>query len=123
MMFFVNLISTILTLTSLIINGSLLECFAFMNRHHQFALHVFATSICSSIGQLFIFSTIEEFGPVIFTIIMTMRQAFSILLSCIFYGHQLNHLAIVGIHLAFLAIFIHAFIQFKKGKHSNTSPV
>ncbi|CAF4991645.1 unnamed protein product, partial [Rotaria sp. Silwood1] len=43
--------------------------------------------ICSSVGQLFIFSTIEEFGPVIFTIIMTIRQAFSILLSCLFYGN------------------------------------
>ena len=123
MMFFVNLISTILTLTSLILNGSLFECFSFMHRHHEFAAHVFATSICSSIGQLFIFSTIEEFGPVIFTIIMTMRQAFSILLSCLIYGHQLNYLSIIGIHLAFLAIFIHAFIQFKRSKQSNISPV
>ena len=123
MMFFVNLISTILTLTSLIINGSLLDCFAFMGRHHQFAMHVLATSICSSIGQLFIFSTIEEFGPVVFTIIMTVRQAFSILLSCLFYGHQLNYMAIIGIHLAFLAIFLHAFIQFKRSKQSSSSPV
>lgn len=123
MMFFVNLISTILTFTSLILNGSLLECLSFMHRHHEFAVHALATSICSSIGQLFIFSTIEEFGPVIFTIIMTMRQAFSILLSCLFYGHQLNQLSVMGIHLAFLAIFIHAFIQFKRSKQSNVSPV
>jgi adenosine 3'-phospho 5'-phosphosulfate transporter B2 len=123
MMFFVNLISTILTLTSLIFNGTLFECLLFMKRHRTFAMHVFATSICSSIGQLFIFSTIEEFGPVIFTIIMTMRQAFSILLSCIFYGHQLSWFSIVGIHIAFLAIFIHAFIQFKRSKQSNTNVV
>lgn len=123
MMFFVNCISTILTVTSLIFNGTLFECLIFMKRHHTFALHVFATSICSSIGQLFIFSTIEEFGPVIFTIIMTMRQAFSILLSCIFYGHELNWFSILGIHIAFLAIFSHAFIQFKKTKQSNTNTI
>ncbi|CAF1243341.1 unnamed protein product [Adineta ricciae] len=106
MMFFVNCFSTILTLTSLILN-----------------VHVIATSICSSVGQLFIFSTIEEFGPVIFAIIMTMRQAFSILLSCIFYGHQLTWFSIFGIHVAFLAIFLHAFIQFKRSKPQNNSAV
>jgi len=121
MMFFVNLISTILTLTSLIFNNTLFECLVFMKQHQIFTMHIFATSICSSIGQLFIFSTIEEFGPVIFTIIMTMRQAFSILLSCIFYGHQLNWFSIVGINIAFLAIFVHAFIQFKRSKQSNTN--
>ena len=123
MMFFVNLISTILTLTSLIFNGTLFECLSFMQRHQTFAMHVLATSVCSSIGQLFIFSTIEEFGPVVFTIIMTMRQAFSILLSCIFYGHQLSWYSIVGIQLAFVAIFVHAFIQFKRTKQSNTNVV
>ncbi|CAF4088053.1 unnamed protein product [Rotaria sordida] len=123
MMFFVNFISTILTSTSLVLNGTLLECLLFMQRHRSFLIHAFATSICSSIGQLFIFSTIEEFGPVIFTIIMTVRQAFSILLSCIFYGHYLSWYSILGIHIAFLAIFIHAFIQFKKSKQSNSSIV
>jgi len=122
-MFFVNLISTIFTLTSLIFNGTLFECLLFMKQHQTFALHVFTTSICSSIGQLFIFSTIEEFGPVVFTVIMTMRQAFSILLSCVFYGHQLSWFSMLGIHIAFSAIFMHAFLQFKKSKQSNTSIV
>ena len=123
MMFFVNLISTILTITSLILNGSLFDCLSFMGRHQSFAMHVFFTSICSSIGQLFIFSTIEEFGPVIFSIIMTIRQAFSILLSCIIYGHQLSWYSIVGINIAFLAIFLHVFIQFKRTKQSTTNIV
>ncbi|CAF4573977.1 unnamed protein product, partial [Rotaria sp. Silwood2] len=101
----------------------LLECILFMQRHQSFLIHAFATSICSSIGQLFIFSTIEEFGPVVFTIIMTIRQAFSILLSCIFYGHHLSWYSILGIHIAFLTIFIHAFYQFKRNKQSNSSIV
>ena len=123
MMFFVNLISTILTLASLILNGSLFECLLFMKEHHLFIMHVFLTSICSSAGQLFIFSTIQEFGPVIFTIIMTMRQAFSILLSCIFYGHHLSWFSIVGIHIAFLAILTHSFIQFRKSKQTSNDSV
>lgn len=31
-------------------------------------------SICSAVGQLFIYHTIDVFGPVVFTIIMTVRQ-------------------------------------------------
>ena len=123
MMFFVNSISTILTLASLILNGSLFECLLFMKVHHLFIIHVLLTSICSSAGQLFIFSTIEEFGPVVFTIIMTMRQAFSILLSCIFYGHHLGWLSVVGIHIAFLAILTHAFIQYKNSKQTSNDSV
>ncbi|CAF3358583.1 unnamed protein product [Rotaria sp. Silwood1] len=73
-----------------------------MQRHQSFLIHAFATSICSSVGQLFIFSTIEEFGPVIFTIIMTIRQAFSILLSCLFYGHHLNCLHSEWVYLKLL---------------------
>jgi adenosine 3'-phospho 5'-phosphosulfate transporter B2 len=60
---------------------------------------------------------------VVFTIIMTVRQAFSILLSCIFYGHQLSWLSILGIHIAFASIFVHAFIQFKRSKQSNSNIV
>ena len=32
------------------------------------------TAISSALGQLFIFATISKFGPVVFTIIMTVRQ-------------------------------------------------
>lgn len=123
MMLYVNFVSTILSIASLVFNGTLWDCLAFMQNHHDFAVHVFATSICSSVGQLFIFSTIEEFGPVIFTIIMTVRQAFSILLSCLFYGHYLTLPAILGIQIAFGAIFFHAWDQFKRSKPKSSSPV
>ncbi|CAF3358575.1 unnamed protein product [Rotaria sp. Silwood1] len=113
----------VLTCSSLILSDTLLECILFMQRHQSFLIHAFATSICSSVRQLFIFSTIEEFGPVIFTIIMTIWQAFSIPLSCLFYDHHLSWYSILGIHLAFLSIFIHAYIQFKRNKQSKSSIV
>ena len=31
-------------------------------------------SLCSAVGQIFIYHTISTFGPVVFTIIMTIRQ-------------------------------------------------
>ncbi|CAF5053921.1 unnamed protein product, partial [Rotaria sp. Silwood1] len=50
MMLCVNCISTVLTCTSLILSGTLLECILFMQRHQSFLIHAFATSICSSVG-------------------------------------------------------------------------
>ena len=52
--------------------------------------HMVLLAVASAVGQLFIFYTIKEFGPVIFTIMMTMRQILSLILSCILFNHPLN---------------------------------
>lgn len=46
-------------------------------------------SISSAVGQLFIFFTIEKFGAVVFTIMMTVRQVCVVLL---FFTHSIMHL-------------------------------
>lgn len=43
-------------------------------QHSKFTFDCLVLSLSSSIGQLFIFYTISKFGPVVFTIIMTLRQ-------------------------------------------------
>ena len=63
------------------------------------------TAVCSATGQLFIFYTIKEFGPIVFTVIMTTRQLFSICLSHVLFGHSLNMKAMVGAVLVFGVIF------------------
>ena len=104
MMFGVNLFSSLLTLISLLQRAVLLPSLYFLLSHSEFALHCLILSICSAVGQLFIFYTIQEFGPFIFTIIMTLRQAFSILLSCIIYQHSIGIQGMVGTLIVFSAI-------------------
>lgn len=104
MMYGVNLFSSLLTVISLIQRAALLPSLYFLASHFEFALHCLVLSICSAVGQLFIFYTIQEFGPFIFTIIMTLRQAFSILLSCIIYNHFVGIQGLVGIVVVFGAI-------------------
>ena len=96
------------------------------------------TAISSAAGQLFIFATISRFGPVVFTIIMTVRQVslhnlihvgtkivffqgLSILLSCLLYKHHITVIGILGIFTVFLAIFLRIYYgqQHKKRKHQN----
>ena len=111
MMFGVNLFSCIFTLGSLLFRGRLFASIFFLLQHTEFAFHVFLTSICSAVGQLFIFHTISSFGPLIFTLIMTTRQAISILLSCLLYGHILDYQASIGVLVVFLALFLRVYFK------------
>jgi adenosine 3'-phospho 5'-phosphosulfate transporter B2 len=104
MMAGVNLFSVVFTTVSLTEQGGFIESIAFMGKYPAFVFHVTLLSITSATGQLFIFYTISRFGPVTFTIIMTIRQGVAILLSCIIYHHPVNIKGLFGIGIVFGAI-------------------
>lgn len=109
MMAGVNLFSTMFTASSLFVQGGFAEGIEFSSEHPKFLLDCIILSVSSAIGQLFIFFTIAKFGAVVFTIIMTMRQAVAILLSCLIYQHNISPLGILGIIIVFLAIFVRVY--------------
>ena len=111
MMLGVNFFSSTFTMTSMLFRGTLATNISFFFAHSDFIYHSVILSICSAVGQLFIFYTIEQFGPLIFTLIMTTRQAISILISCIVYGHTLDLQAIVGVGVVFIALFLRAYLN------------
>lgn len=106
MMAGVNFFSVIFTTVSLIEQGGFIQSAAFMFKYPEFVFHCVILSICSAFGQLFIFYTIGQFGAVVFTIIMTLRQGFAILLSCIIYHHSVSLWGVLGIAMVFTAIFL-----------------
>nr|CAB3266234.1 adenosine 3'-phospho 5'-phosphosulfate transporter 1-like [Phallusia mammillata] len=114
MMLGVNLFSCIFTSCSLLEQGAFFEAFAFITRHVEFGMHSVVLSICSAVGQLFIFYTISEYGAVVFTIIMTLRQAFAILLSCLIYGHPIGFLGFIGVLIVFAALFLRIYARSRK---------
>jgi len=110
-----NLFSVLFAGVSLIEQGGFLEAMSFISRYPVFMSHIACLSITSAIGQLFIYYTIEEFGAAAFTIIMTVRQGFAILLSCIIYEHSVQMYGVVGVIMCFVAIFIriyHAHLKY-----------
>ena len=123
MMAGVNLFSVVFTSVSLIEQGGFVQSAAFMLRHPEFMLHAVVLSICSAFGQLFIFHTIAEFGPVVFTIIMTVRQAFAILLSCVIYGHTITVFGLCGVLMVFSAIAARVYLQRLYKKQAAVKPV
>jgi solute carrier family 35 (adenosine 3'-phospho 5'-phosphosulfate transporter), member B2 len=106
MMAGVNLFSSLFTGASLFIQSGFSEGIIFSSQHPNFLVDCIILSICSAIGQLFIYYTIAQFGAITFTVIMTLRQAIAILLSCLIYQHEISLLGIFGIVIVFMAIFI-----------------
>jgi adenosine 3'-phospho 5'-phosphosulfate transporter B2 len=81
-----------------------LESIAFILADSLAMYHMILLAVASAIGQLFIFYTIKEFGPVIFTIMMTTRQILSLILSCIVFSHPLNLASWCGAILVFAVV-------------------
>lgn len=109
MTFGVNLFSTMFTAASLFVQGGFVEGLEFSSEHPKFLIDCVILSISSAVGQLFIFFTIEKFGAIVFTIIMTLRQALAILLSCLIYQHHIAPVGVLGIFIVFLAIFVRVY--------------
>lgn len=109
MMAGVNFFSVLLTSVSLFEQGAFQEAVNFMLRYPEFGLHTLLLSSSSVVGQLFIYYTISEFGPVTFTIIMTVRMGLAILLSCIVYNHPIALSGAAGICLVFAAVILRAY--------------
>lgn len=89
MMLGVNLCSLFFTGLSLLQTGQGLTSWLFMGRHLDCARHIVLLSLSSALGQLFIFYTIRRFGAVVFTIMMTIRQMLSMVLSCVLFAHAM----------------------------------
>jgi len=117
MMFGVNLFSCFFTLWSLTLRGQFFPSVAFMFRHSTFMWHVIILSITSATGQIFIFHVISTYGPLVFTIIMTLRQVFSIFLSAMLFNHHFSPQAYFGVAIVAFSLFMKIYMKktMKKG--------
>eukprot|EP00804_Cyclotella_cryptica_P012842 CCRYP_010596-RB/>CCRYP_010596-RB protein AED:0.30 eAED:0.30 QI:346/1/0.85/1/0.66/0.42/7/3303/563 len=105
LMFATSAFSTVLSLITLVHDGKLWPAFDFVVRHSEIQFHFFVFSVCSTIGQLFIFYTIKNFGALVFAIIMTTRILISIALSVILYEHKVTSTGFFGLSLVVGAVF------------------
>jgi len=127
MMAGVNLFSCLLTSVSLLQQGIFVSSLFFMSQYPAFVSDCVVLSLCSACGQLFIYHTIATFGPVVFVIIMTVRQVLAVILSCIIYGHAISATSLLGVVIVFLALFLKIYcahrVRLKKKGASKVSTV
>lgn len=105
MMFGVNVSAICITTAGLIVTGDFPVVWEFLFANPVAIGYNVITAVTSAFGQLFIFYTIKEFGPIVFTIIMTTRQMFSICISAVVFGHPISQMALFGAVLVFSVLF------------------
>ena len=105
MMLGVNISAICITTAGLILSGDLPVVIEFLHANPDAFHYNIITAITSASGQLCIFYTIKEFGPIAFTIIMTTRQMFSICLSAVVFGHSISRKAACGAVVVFGVLF------------------
>jgi len=100
----VNTFSMVFSLITLVHSDELQPAVDFVVSHPAMHIHLVVFSLCSTVGQLFIFKTIKAFGPVVFAICMNTRIIASILLSAVVYSHAISAPGFLGLGIVFGAI-------------------
>jgi len=99
-MFWTNLFMFITALVIAAPLGELSSGFGFCMREPEILAAIVKFSICSAIGQSFIFFTISNFDPLILSTVTTTRKIFSVMLSIFLKGHTLSAVGWSGIMMA-----------------------
>ncbi|PAA73361.1 hypothetical protein BOX15_Mlig007311g1, partial [Macrostomum lignano] len=113
MMFQMNLWSTIYLFVVALATGELPQFVAFVVQYHTVLWDILLFSLCSALGQLFIFATVVNYGPLNCSLVTTTRKFFTILGSVILFGHPLTNRQWLGTCLVFVGLFGESLVKRK----------
>lgn len=99
-MFYTNLSMMVVALFVSLALGEFFTGWNFVMRHPAVMRLVFQFSICSAVGQSFIFYTVAHFDPLVCSTVTTTRKILSVLLSILLKGHSLSLHGWAGVSLA-----------------------
>ena len=91
---------------TLVHSKELFPAMEFVSTHPAMHIHLLVFSVCSTVGQLFIFQTIRSFGAMVFALIMNTRILVSIALSVICYSHTVSPPGFIGLVLVFSSLLV-----------------
>ena len=110
MMLITNAFSAVFSFVTLIHQEELSRFFIFIYTHHNIILHITIFIICNTIGQLLIFACVKNFGPLVFSIFMTVRILCSTLLSCFVYSHPITELGVIGTYRVYsICVYVYVY--------------
>ncbi|KAI9298780.1 UAA transporter [Neoconidiobolus thromboides FSU 785] len=115
MMFYMQLFSAGLMFFWLInpYNPELSQALSFCSRNSQVWKDILLFSLCGSLGQCFIFYTLENYGSLVLVTVTVTRKLFTLLLSLFLYNHTLTFDRWCAVGLVFFGIGIETFARLK----------
>mmetsp|Transcript_17370 Transcript_17370/g.32958 ORF Transcript_17370/g.32958 Transcript_17370/m.32958 type:complete len:496 (+) Transcript_17370:87-1574(+) len=99
MMLGVNIFAILLT--SITMAGDMPMVMEFLHANPTALHNLFLVAAASTFGQVVIFYFIREYGALIFTIVMTVRQVLFTCLSAVVFSHAIPRIAIFGSFVVF----------------------
>lgn len=104
MMYSMNVWSILFVGVGTIITGEIWMFMHFVEKYPYVLYNMTIFSIMSALGQLFIFLTVAEFGPLPCSIVTTTRKFFTVLASVIIFGNKLSGRQWIGTALVFAGL-------------------
>eukprot|EP00210_Caulerpa_lentillifera_P005809 g5555.t1 len=118
---YTTMCSIILSLAGLVFTNKLTPALEFVRTYPESWWWILGISLASAIVQFLVTHTIKEYGALIFATVMTTRQWFSILLSCLIFAHPLSMGQWLGTVLVFGVLYRRFFAKKKKQQPNITS--
>lgn len=115
-MFWTNLFMCLTAFVIALINVELFSGWAFCVANPEIFSKIIQFSVCSAVGQSFIFYTLANFDPLVLSTVTTTRKIFSVLLSIFFKGHSLSFMGWCGVNMASLGIISELHAKMSKQK-------
>ena len=82
------------------LSGEFFQGLGYCSRNPEVVTLIWKFSLCSAIGQSFIFYTVARFDPLVCSTVTTTRKIFSVVLSILFKGHSVSMQGWMGLGLA-----------------------
>ena len=99
-MYWTNLFMALTAAVVAIALGEFTSGLAFCTANPDIMSKIIKFSLCSAVGQSFIFYTISNFDPLVLSTVTTTRKIFSVILSILLKGHSLSLTGWSGILLS-----------------------
>lgn len=117
LMTFTNLFMMIFALSISFSLGEFTKGLRYCGQNPKVFALIWKFSLCSAIGQSFIFYTVARFDPLVCSTVTTTRKIFSVMLSIIFKGHHVPGKGWVGLALAVGGIISEVVNKVHKSRH------
>jgi hypothetical protein len=122
MMFHLNIASFFCSLVLLVASGQASTSLAFLLTHPEALADIAFISSLLAIGQVFIYVGVKEHGSIVLSMVMSARQAGSLALSCVAFGHHLPDTAVFAAVVVFTLLFLRALRTHQASEAAPTAP-
>jgi UDP-galactose transporter B1 len=99
-----------------IVSGQFEEGLVFIVEYPAIMPPILFLSLCSALGQCFIFMTISNFNALVCTTVTTTRKFFTVLASVYYYGHSLGVMQWGGATMVFVGLAVELRTKYTRSK-------